>query len=305
MSSTINGEPVIKVTNLTKIFRDFWRRPKVRAVDGLDLEVKRGEIFGLLGPNGSGKSTTIKILLGLLHPSSGEVSVMGASPCSVKAKSNIGYLPEESYLYPYLTAREALEFYGRLFDMTGTARKERISQLLNMAGLTREADRPVGEFSKGMARRVGLAQALINDPQLVILDEPTSGLDPIGCRQVKDLMLTLAQRGKTILLSSHLLADVEDVCDRVVILYKGRTRVCGRINELLEERESLRLTIPSLSPEKTKEVLALIRKAINQDPEIDRPSKNLEQIFIEVVKQAHKDSEESCPDSVAEYLSSD
>jgi ABC-2 type transport system ATP-binding protein len=281
---------VVNVQGLVKVFHDFWHRPKVRAVDGIDLQIQRGEIFGLLGPNGSGKSTTIKVLLGLLHPSSGSVNVFGLSPQNVKMKEKIGYLPEESYLYPYLTARETLGFYGRLFALGAAARRERVAQLLDMVGLSQAADRPVGEFSKGMARRVGLAQALVNDPQLVILDEPTSGLDPIGCRQIKDLMLTLARRGKTIVLSSHLLADVEDVCDRIVILYNGKIRAHGRVRDLLEVQDSMRLTLPCLPPEKTKELLRLIREYAGHEPNVDHPTVDLEQFFLQVVQKAHADT---------------
>ena len=288
MNGTEAVDNIVEVEQLTKVFRDFWRRPGVRAVDGLDLTVRRGEIFGLLGPNGSGKSTTIKILLGLLNPTSGNVSVLGKSPRDVEIKKEIGYLPEESYLYNYLTPRETLNFYGRLFGISGKLRAERIEQLLDMAGLRHAADRPVGEFSKGMARRIGLAQALINDPQFVILDEPTSGLDPIGCRQVKDLMLALAKRGKTIVLSSHLLADVEDVCDRVAILYSGKIRATGRISELLEKRDQVRLTMPSLPPDQMKKVLALVREKIGDEPRVDHPSMDLEQYFLEVVEEAHR-----------------
>ena len=186
---------VVETVRLTKVFRDFWRRPKVRAVDALDIEIHGGEVFGLLGPNGSGKSTTLKILLGLLHPTSGRVRVLGASPRSVRSKRHIGYLPEESYLYSTLTARETLDFYGQLFDLDYRLRRRRIEQLLDMVDLTGAADRAVGEFSKGMGRRLGLAQALINDPKLVILDEPTAGLDPIGCRQVKDLSFQTGYAG--------------------------------------------------------------------------------------------------------------
>ncbi|OGV65439.1 MAG: multidrug ABC transporter ATP-binding protein [Lentisphaerae bacterium RIFOXYA12_FULL_48_11] len=279
---------VIEVNNLTKVFKDFWRRPKVRAVDGLNLDIKKGEIFGLLGPNGSGKSTTIKILLGLLHATSGSVTVLGRSPRDVATKARIGYLPEESYLYNYLTPYETLNFYGSLFGLDGRVRRERIDQLLEMTGLKHAAGRSVGEFSKGMARRVGLAQALINDPELVILDEPTSGLDPVGCRQVKDLMITLAKRGKTIILSSHLLADVEDVCDRIAILYNGSIRAQGGVNQLLEKQESVRLTMPSLPPEVMRKVLELIRKEVGKEPQVDHPSMNLEQFFLEVVEKANR-----------------
>ena len=280
--------PVVRTEKLVKVFRDFWRRPKVRAVDGVDLEIRRGEIFGLLGPNGSGKSTTIKILLGLLHPTSGLVQVLGKSPRDVAAKQFVGYLPEESHLYKYLTPAETLAFYGRLFDLDRRLRAERIGQLLEMVGLSHAADRRVGEFSKGMARRAGLAQALINDPQLLILDEPTSGLDPIGCRQVKDLILALAKRGKTIILSSHLLADVEDVCDRVAILYNGRVRAQGGIGKLLERQDQVRFTVPTIAADALKGLLAQLRQAVGTEPWVDHPSMNLEQFFLQVVEQAHK-----------------
>jgi ABC-2 type transport system ATP-binding protein len=297
---------VVEVKGLVKVFKDFWQRPKVKAVDNLDLSVQKGEIFGLLGPNGSGKSTTIKILLGLLNATAGDVKILGQNPHDVKVKEKIGYLPEESYLYGYLTPRETLNFYGRLFGLESGIRKERISQLIEMVGLSHAADRAVGEFSKGMARRVGLAQALINDPELIILDEPTSGLDPIGCRQVKDLMLTLVGRGKSIILSSHLLADVEDVCDHVTILYNGKKQAYGRVNELLEDSDRIRLTMPELSPEKMKTLLSEIKKKIGTDPEVDRPSMNLERFFLEVVDKAHESAVHQTgatkTEGVAEYL---
>jgi len=282
-----NAETVVEIKNLIKVFKDFWRRPKVRAIDGVNMEILDGEIFGLLGPNGSGKSTTIKILLGLLYPTSGSVNVLGRPPLNVSMKHHIGYLPEESYLYNYLTPRETLDFYGRLFNMDSATRKDRTDQLLEMVGLTHAANRRVGEFSKGMARRVGLAQSLINDPKLVILDEPTSGLDPIGCRQVKDLMLKLAERGKTVLLSSHLLADVEDVCDRVAILYNGKVRATGSVNKLLEKQDKVNLTVPLLDSEKMKSLLASIRERIGTEPEVSHPSMNLEQFFLKVVREAY------------------
>jgi len=301
--------PIVEVKGLVKVFRDFWHRPKVKAVNQLDLDVQAGEIFGLLGPNGSGKSTTVKMLLGLLHPTSGTIRVLGRPPRDVATKSRIGYLPEESYLYPYLTPRETLDFYGRLFDLTTAERIKRRDELLEMIGLVHAADRPVGEFSKGMARRVGLAQALINDPQLIILDEPTSGLDPIGCRQVKDLMLALARRGKTIILSSHLLADVEDVCDRVAILYSGTIRARGRLNELLEKRDTVRLSMPTVPADEMRTLLRLVKERIGREPDVDHPSMNLEQFFIDVVEEAHRASAPSSgampTERVADYLTHD
>ncbi len=283
---------MIEAAGLTKIFRDFWHRPKVRAVDGLSFTVARGEVFGLLGPNGSGKSTTMKMVLGLLHPTRGRLVVAGRSPRDVRAKSRIGYLPEESYLYPYLTAGETLGFYGRLFDLGRRERRRRTDELLEMIGLQHARGRAVGEFSKGMARRIGLAQALINDPDLVVLDEPTSGLDPVGCRQMKDLILTLARRGKTVLLSSHLLADVEDVCDRIAILYNGRLQAAGPIRELLEERERCRLTLPAeVPPEALRRILDTAREILGREPEVDHPRKDLEKFFLEVVTRAQQGAE--------------
>jgi ABC-2 type transport system ATP-binding protein len=209
-------------------------------------------VFGLLGPNGSGKSTTVKLLLGLLNPSRGHIEVFGRSPRHVATKSRIGYLPEESYLYRYLNSRETLDFFGNLFHLPAEERQRRSEQLLEMVGLTQTHTRSVGEFSKGMQRRIGLAQALINDPDLVILDEPTAGLDPIGCREVKDLILALARRGKTVILSSHLLSDVEDVCDRVVIYYGGKIQALGTLRELLAKPDAIRITTPPLPRETMK-----------------------------------------------------
>jgi ABC-2 type transport system ATP-binding protein len=284
-----SSEVVVAVRGLTKVFKDFWGRPKARAVDNVDFEVHRGEVFGLLGPNGSGKSTTVKILLGLLYPTKGHVEVFGHSPRHVKTKSRIGYLPEESYLYRYLDSRETLEFFGNLFMLPANDRQLRTEQLLEMVGLKQVQRRVVGEFSKGMQRRIGLAQALINDPDLVILDEPTSGLDPIGCREMKDLILALARRGKTVILSSHLLADVEDVCDRVVILYGGRIQAMGTMNELLAQPDSVRITTPALPRHLMDHVLTLLRTHVTPDKiTVDVPTQNLENYFLNVVQRARE-----------------
>ena len=278
---------VAEARDLVKIFRDFWHRPKVTAVNSISFEIRRGEVFGLLGPNGSGKSTTIKMMLGLLHPTSGHLSVLDRPPHDVKTKSQVGYLAEESYLYPYLTSEETLHFFGRLFAIPSRERKRRIDQLLEMIGLEHARDRMVGEFSKGMARRIGLAQALINDPDLVILDEPTSGLDPLGCRQVKDLILALAKRGKTVLLSSHLLGDVEDICDRVAILYNGRIQAMGSMHDLLEQRNRHRFTLPEeLPPDQLRRILEEVKSIIGAEPHLDHPRVDLEQYFLQIIAEA-------------------
>ncbi len=285
---TDKNDSLIVTVKLTKIFRDFWLREKVTAVADLDLNVHRGEVFGLLGPNGSGKSTTIKMILGLLFPTRGRISVLGHQPTDVKVKSRIGFMPEESYLYPFLSAYETLDFYGRLFHQNRSQRHKRTEMLLDMVGLTAVAHRRVGEYSKGMQRRIGLAQALINDPDLLILDEPTAGMDPIGARQFKDLISTLAQRGKTVLLSSHLLADVEDVCDRVCILYGGRQRALGPIDDLLALQSRTQITTEALDDQtlaKLEQVLASEGKDILS---VEAPREKLESLFIRIVSQAHE-----------------
>jgi ABC-2 type transport system ATP-binding protein len=301
---------VVAVRGLTKIFKDFWGRPKARAVDNVDFQVRRGEVFGLLGPNGSGKSTTVKMLLGLLYPTRGHIEVFSHSPRDVATKSLIGYLPEESYLYRFLDAHETLEFFGNLFQLPKAERRRRTEQLLEMVGLSGVRTRVVGEFSKGMQRRIGLAQALINDPELIILDEPTAGMDPIGCREVKDLILALARRGKTVILSSHLLSDVEDVCDRVVIYYGGRIQAAGTLKELLAKPDSIRITSPVLPRETMQKVLDIIRRDVSlENVEIDNPRQNLESYFLEVVRKAKENLEETSGATsgsrVAAYLRGD
>jgi ABC-2 type transport system ATP-binding protein len=305
-----SGEVVVAVRGLTKVFKDFWGRAKARAVDNVDFEVRRGEVFGLLGPNGSGKSTTVKLLLGLLNPTKGHIEVFRHAPKHVATKSRIGYLPEESYLYRFLDSRETIDFFGNLFHLSRDDREKRAEQLLEMVGLTQTRTRAVGEFSKGMQRRIGLAQALINDPDLVILDEPTSGLDPIGCREVKDLIKALARRGKTVILSSHLLADVEDVCDRAVIYYGGKVQAIGTLKELLAAPDSVRITTPALSRDTMERVLELIRKDVAGDKvRVDTPSQNLESYFLGVVERARMAAAETSGATsgarVAAYLRSD
>lgn len=304
------AEIVVSVRGLTKVFKDFWNRPKARAVDNVDFDVKRGEVFGLLGPNGSGKSTTVKMLLGLLYPTKGHIEVFGHSPRHVPTKARIGYLPEESYLYRYLNSRETLNFFGNLFHLNKGERENRADQLLEMVGLSQTRTRAVGEFSKGMQRRIGLAQALINDPDLVILDEPTSGLDPIGCREIKDLILALARRGKTVILSSHLLSDVEDVCDRVVIYYGGKVQALGTLKELLAKPDTLRITTPVLPRATMERVLAIIRQDLHSgEVRVDNPTQNLESYFLEVVEKAkqaaHETSGAQSGAKVAAYLRGD
>lgn len=285
-----NNDTVVETIGLTKIFRDFWMRTKAIAVDGITFQIERGELFGLLGPNGSGKSTTIKLILGLLNITRGRLTVFGREPHDVAVKRFIGFLPEESYLYPYLNSVETLDYYGRLFSIPRKIRKRRCDELLDMVGLTQVAHRHVGEFSKGMMRRIGLAQALMNDPEFLILDEPTSGLDPLGTRQVKDLLVELKRRGKTILLSSHLLSDVEDVCDRMTILYGGKIHAEGTAEELLVDSEHTIIKIPRIKNDGT---IAKIERILEESEgscieSVEQPRQNLETFFIQIVDRARE-----------------
>lgn len=280
---------VVSCQNLSKVFKDFWLRDRARAVDGVDFVVKEREVFGLLGPNGSGKSTTIKLILGLLKPTGGRVGVFGKPPTDVATKKRIGYLPEESYLYPFLNARETLEYYAKLFGIDPKTREKRIDELLEMVGLAHAQFRPVREYSKGMQRRIGIAQALINDPDLLILDEPTTGLDPIGTRQVKDLILDLGRRGKSIILSSHLLADVEDVVDRMVILYGGKIRGEGTCEQLLASHERTTIETDELDEATIAEIDEIIRRRTGGEKSIRKVAasrQKLEELFLGIVEKA-------------------
>jgi len=282
-----NGPVVdVKCLGVSKWFRDFWMRPRVRAVESLDLEIRRGQVYGLLGPNGSGKSTTIKMILGLIAPTAGRIAVLGRRPRDVATKRLIGYLPEESYLYGFLSARETLDFYGRLFKLPTRVRRERIDRLLEMVGLDAVGHRPVREFSKGMQRRVGLAQSLINDPQLLILDEPTSGMDPVGARQIRDLIGDLGRRGKTVLLCTHQLSDVEDLCDRIAIMFGGRIRAEGTCGELLTEESVTTIRTPALDDSTTRDVRDALARHGVAPISVERPRRRLEALFLEVVEQA-------------------
>ncbi len=290
------GDTVVVAQGLTRIFKDFWMRDRVRAVDNLTFEIRPHEVFGLLGPNGSGKSTTIKMILGLLRPTKGRIAVFGKPPSDVATKKRIGYLPEESYLYGYLNARETLDYYAKLFGIPPKTRTKRIDELLEMVGLSRAQHRPVHEYSKGMQRRIGLAQALINDPDFLILDEPTTGLDPIGTRQVKDLIKRLGERGKTVLLSSHLLADVEDVVDRMVILYGGKKREEGTCDDLLMSRTRSTVEIDAADEALVSEIDEIIRAKTHGERGVIRvshPRQTLEEKFLDIVEQARAERVES------------
>jgi len=285
-SEDASSQVVIETRNLSKIYRDFWGRKKVHALKALDIEIRKGEIFGLLGPNGSGKSTTLKLILGLLFPTSGRVLVFDKDATETSKNERIGYLPEESYLYKFLSAQETLDFYGRLFNMSAADRSQRVNELIQMVGLEHARHRQLREFSKGMTRRVGLAQALINDPDLVMLDEPTTGLDPIGTREMKDLILGLRDQGKTILLCSHQLADVQDVCDRVAILHQGELKELGRVDDLLKVQDVTEVHARGLSDEAKAEITEVIKRHGGTLESIDNPTATMEQLFLDIVQES-------------------
>lgn len=281
-----DSDVIVETRNLSKVYRDFWGRQKVRAVKALDLEIRRGEVFGLLGPNGSGKSTTIKLILGLLFPSSGRVLVFDKDATDVGKNERIGYLPEESYLYKFLNAEETLDFYGRLFNMPAHIRRERVAELIEQMDLGWAKRRQLREYSKGMTRRIGLAQALINDPELILLDEPTTGLDPIGTRDMKDLIIKLRDEGKTVLMCSHLLADVQDVCDRIAILHQGELKELGRVDSLLKVRDVTQIHAKGLSEEAKQEIRQVIKKHNGECLSLENPTSTLEDLFLRIVRES-------------------
>ncbi len=276
----------IETSQLTKHFRDFWRRVNVTAVRDLDLRIPAGTIFGLLGPNGSGKTTTLKMLTGLLHPSAGNVRVLGGAPRDRATRQRLGYLPETTGMYPYLSARDMLLFHAGLFGIAGRDARRKADALLETTGLAAAAKRAVGAFSQGMTRRLGLAQALVNDPELLILDEPTAGLDPSGCRLVKDLLRERAASGKTVIISSHLLADIEDICEAVCILHDGRLIAGGPLREMLEQREQTRFTANDIRPEDQASLQDAFRKVTGQPASVDHPRLKLETFFDQAVRNA-------------------
>ena len=277
------SESVIEIRNLSKAYRDFWGRKKVQAVNGLSLDVRKGEVFGLLGPNGSGKTTTLKLLLGLLFPTEGEIRILGRPAADVEKNRHIGYLPEESYLYRFLNAEETLDFYGRLFGLSKAERRRRTDELIGLVKLDHARKRQLKEYSKGMTRRIGLAQALINDPDIVFLDEPTSGLDPSGRKDVKDLIAHLKSQGKTVVMCSHLLAEIEDVCDRVAILFNGELKLLGTVDELLASQGETQLRTTALAPEALKDVEAALARHGATLESVSHPKRTLEDLFLHTV----------------------
>jgi len=276
---------VVRTTDLTKVYRTFWGKTHVLALDKVNLEVYEGEIFALLGPNGSGKTTTMKLLLGIMFPTEGKVEVFGKSPRDVEIKKDVGFMPEESYLYRFLNADETLTFYANLMGLDRAERKRRIDEVLEVVGLTEARRRRTREYSKGMSRRIGMAQVLLKDPKLVILDEPTIGLDPMGAREIKDVTLDLKKRGKTVILSSHLLADVQDICDRIAILHRGNLVTTDSVENLLTIEDTWEIVVRNLREDTRRRVEQVIREGGAELLSIGHPRESLESLFLKTIKE--------------------
>ncbi len=285
-------EPAVNLTGVTKVFPVPFQRRSIVAVSDLDLEVERGQVYGLLGPNGSGKSTTLKIILGLVAPTRGNAQIFGRDSEEVASRQSVGFLPENPYFYKFLTGAETLRFYGKLCGLRGGRLKRRIDEMLALTGLTSARDRRLGGYSKGMLQRIGLAQALIQDPALLVLDEPTAGVDPAGARDIRTLILDLKSRGMTVLLSSHLLSQVQEICDRVGILANGRLVREGPLRDLLGVENQTQLVLQDASPQLLAEVEALAARSGARVIERGPPRTSLEQLFLEATgPQEHQADE--------------
>jgi len=274
--------PAVRIENLTKIFPVPLRRQRVTAVRNISFEVRPGEVYGLLGPNGSGKSTTLKILLGLVTPNHGRAMIFGQDSRDYNSRKDVGFLPENPYFYKFLTAAETLRFYGKVCGMGGTILNKRIDELIHLVGLEDARDRRIGGFSKGMLQRIGLAQALIQDPRLVVLDEPTAGVDPAGSHQIRDLILDLKKRGKTVLLTSHLLEQVQEICDRVGIMARGEMIREGALADLVSVKNQTEFVIESATPEIRSQIERLLQNSPAKLLSTRQPQRSLESVFLEL-----------------------
>jgi ABC-2 type transport system ATP-binding protein len=277
-------EFAVRTHDLTKVFPVSFRRKPIVALRDLDLQVESGQVYGLLGPNGSGKSTTLKIILGLLRPTRGRTEIFGRDSTRVESRTMVGFLPENPYFYKFLTGEETLRFYGKLCGLHGKRLQERVTELLELVGLTSAGTRRLSGYSKGMLQRIGLAQALLQDPKLVVLDEPTAAVDPAGSRQICDLILDLKKRGVTVLLSSHLLGQVQEICDRVGILDNGVLVREGSLEELIGIENQTELILENASPELLQQIEGLIKSSPAKLIEQRRPQTTLERLFLETTK---------------------
>ncbi len=285
--------PAVEVSNLTKVFSLGLRKEYVVAVDNLSFRVEAGEVYGLIGPNGSGKSTTMKVVLGLMAASKGSAKVFGLDSGDIRARNEIGFLPENPYFYKHLTGAETLRFYGKLCGMRGAALAKRTAELLKLVDLEGAANRRLGGYSKGMLQRIGLAQALVQHPRLVILDEPTAGVDPIGSRQIRDLILRLRDEGYTVFLCSHLLEQVQEVCDRVGILFRGRMRREGTLDELIAIEGQTTLTLEGASPALLERLRATVAEEGAEVLAEGHPRTSLEQLFIQIAERGGEENQPS------------
>ncbi len=275
----------IRTENLTKKYRLGWRLGRLLALENLQLRVREGEVYGLLGPNGSGKSTTLKLILGLIEPTAGQAWLFDVPCHKVASRLQVGFLPENPYFYKFLTGVETLEFYGKLCRLRGAVLRQRTDELIELVGLSHARDRRLSGYSKGMLQRIGLAQALIHDPKLLLLDEPTAGVDPIGSRDIRDLILRLKKMGKTVLLSSHLLSQVQEVCDRIGVLHLGRMILEGDVNTLISDQKRLSFTAQDLPAGGQQQVEAAIRAAGGSVVAVEHPQTTLEALFLDAVKK--------------------
>lgn len=283
----MSAAPAVSVQNLTKVFKSTLGKVAFRAVQDLSLTVNAGEVYGLIGPNGSGKSTTMKIVLGLLKPTTGVTSIFGVPSTEVASRHSVGFLPENPYFYKHLTGRETLRFYGSLCGMRGTRLKDRVEEMLALTGLEDAATRRVGGFSKGMLQRLGLAQALIHEPRLVVLDEPTAGVDPAGSRKIRDLIIEFRARGITVLVTSHLLEQIQEVCDRVGIMAHGRMVREGKLEDLIAVENQTEMVLENASPELLARIEALVKdeKGAAKILRSGHPRTTLERLFLEATHE--------------------
>lgn len=281
--------PAVDIRNLVKDFKTSFRRKPLRAVDGVSIRIMPGEVYGLIGPNGSGKSTTMKALLGLVAPTAGQCAIFGKDSLKVDSRNDVGFLPENPYFYKHLTGAETLGFYGRLCGLGGRFLRERIDELLALVDLEGARDRRIGGYSKGMLQRIGLAQALIQEPRLVILDEPTAGVDPLGSRQIRDLILKLRGRGITVFLCSHLLEQVQEICDHVGIIFQGRMIREGRLEELISIEDQTEIILQNADPELLARIEEMVRSSgSSKFVRTGKPRTTLERLFLREIRDEER-----------------
>ena len=278
--------PAVEIRNLVKEFKTSFRRKPLRAVDDVSIRIMPGEVYGLIGPNGSGKSTTMKALLGLVAPSSGQCSIYGRDSLKVDSRDEVGFLPENPYFYKHLSGAETLRFYGKLCGLGGHKLEDRVGELLALVDLEGARDRRLGGYSKGMLQRIGLAQALVQEPRLVILDEPTAGVDPLGSRQIRDLILKLRERGITVFLCSHLLEQVQEVCDRVGIIFRGKMVREGKLEDLIAIEDQSEIVLRDASPELLEKIKELVESTPGASVvKTGKPRTTLERLFLREISE--------------------